>query len=200
MGILGNALKWGGGSADALRVLEATLALRRRYWSYDVQRMLLVQGNIANCLERLGRHEATLVLRREAYAGFVAGTGLAHEATLGHGLNLAGSIAQNGLLDEAKIFARDELLPAARQSLEPDHDIMLNLQHCYADTLICDPMVTRDDLLEAVTIMEDVVQRRRRAFGPAHPQTRDDEDTLSRFLARADQLGFGPGRETTLAP
>ena len=30
---------------------------------------------------------------------------------------------------------------------------------------------TGDDLLEAETIMKDVVQRRRRIFGPAHPDT-----------------------------
>ena len=30
---------------------------------------------------------------------------------------------------------------------------------------------TGDDLLEAETIMQDVVQRRRRVFGPAHPDT-----------------------------
>ena len=38
---------------------------------------------------------------------------------------------------------------------------------------------TGDDLLEAESIMEDVVQRRRRVFGSAHPSTRVDERTLS---------------------
>ena len=39
-------------------------------------------------------------------------------------------------------------------------------------------LITGDDLLEAVTLMEDVVQRRRRVFGPAHPQTRNSEAAL----------------------
>ena len=38
---------------------------------------------------------------------------------------------------------------------------------------------TGDDLLEAESILQDVVQRRRRVFGPAHPETGDAEDMLS---------------------
>ena len=38
---------------------------------------------------------------------------------------------------------------------------------------------TGDDFLEAVTIMQDVVQRRRRVFGPAHPSTRVAERVMS---------------------
>ena len=38
---------------------------------------------------------------------------------------------------------------------------------------------TGDDLLEAETVMQDVVQRRRRVFGPAHPNTRKADYVLS---------------------
>ena len=41
---------------------------------------------------------------------------------------------------------------------------------------------TGDDLIEAETVMQDVVQRRRRVFGPAHPDTLHAEKALS--LAR----------------
>jgi len=47
---------------------------------------------------------------------------------------------------------------------------------------------TGGDLLEAETIMQDVVQRQRRVFGPAHPDTLSSEHTLSgvrRKIARA---------------
>ena len=40
-------------------------------------------------------------------------------------------------------------------------------------------MNTGDDLLEAETIMQDVVQRKRRVFGPAHPETLDAEKLMS---------------------
>ena len=47
---------------------------------------------------------------------------------------------------------------------------------------------TGDDLLEAETLMQDVVQRRRRVFGPAHPDAVQAERMLSvvrEDLARA---------------
>jgi len=47
-----------------------------------------------------------------------------------------------------------------------------------------DPNATRDDLREAETIMQDVLQRRRRVFGPAHPLTAWCEAELARVLAR----------------
>ena len=45
--------------------------------------------------------------------------------------------------------------------------------------LLDNPERTRDDLLEAEIIMQDVVQRRRRVFGPAHPDTRLADTALS---------------------
>ena len=45
-------------------------------------------------------------------------------------------------------------------------------------------MHTGDDLLEAKIIMQDVVQMRRRIFGPAHPDTRSSEAALSQVCAK----------------
>ena len=50
---------------------------------------------------------------------------------------------------------------------------------------------TGDDLLEAETIMQDVVQRRRRVFGPAHPETRSCESILS-AVVRKNKLAAPP--------
>ena len=47
-----------------------------------------------------------------------------------------------------------------------------------------DPIYTGDDLLEAETILQDVVQRRRRVFGPAYPETLRVERTLSAVRRR----------------
>ena len=43
---------------------------------------------------------------------------------------------------------------------------------------------TGDDLLEAESILRDVVQRRRRVFGPAHPHTRNCEAVFSDVCAK----------------
>mmetsp|Transcript_17855 Transcript_17855/g.54384 ORF Transcript_17855/g.54384 Transcript_17855/m.54384 type:complete len:91 (+) Transcript_17855:301-573(+) len=45
-----------------------------------------------------------------------------------------------------------------------------------------------NDLLEAEAIMEDVLKRRRRVLGPAHPDTRHSERYLSRLRAQLAQL------------
>ena len=42
-------------------------------------------------------------------------------------------------------------------------------------------------MLEAETIMQDVVQRRRRVFGPAHPETRISEAHLLEMRTRLEQ-------------
>ena len=52
----------------------------------------------------------------------------------------------------------------------------------------CGAALTRpnagDDLLEAETILQDVVKRRRRVFGPAHPDTLRVETALSQTRAQ----------------
>ena len=47
---------------------------------------------------------------------------------------------------------------------------------------------TGDDVLEAETIIQDVVQRRRRVFGSAHPLTRNAEHSLSRVRAKLTEV------------
>merc|ERR1712129_61314 len=56
LGVLGKSL-WKGGNRpkEALPVLEANLALRRRYWSRDDSFIMIAQANLANCLADLGR-------------------------------------------------------------------------------------------------------------------------------------------------
>jgi len=66
--------------------------------------------------------------------------------------------------------------------------LTLALGQNLAGALMNDPEPTRDDLLEAETIMQDVTQRRRRVSGPAHPHTLHAKILLSavrRKLARA---------------
>ena len=49
-------------------MLEACLALNRRYWSHDQNIILIAQTNLASCLVQLRRHDEALVLRREVFA------------------------------------------------------------------------------------------------------------------------------------
>ena len=178
MGILGNALVTSR-PEDALPVLEADLALRRRYWSYDEELVLTTQTGLANCLAKIGRRDEALVLEREICARRVATLGISNERTLVTGMNLASSLLDTKNFDETTHLLRDQLLPVARRSLGADHNLTLGISKNLANALLLNPDSTRDDLLEAETILQDVVQRRRRAFGPTHPRTVDAETNLS---------------------
>ena len=71
----------------------------------------------------------------------------------------------------------------ARQSLGPTRGfktMCMDTEEWLAEALRRDPDATRDDLREAETIMQDVLQRRRRVFGPAHPKTTWCEGELAR--------------------
>ena len=171
---------------EALPVLEANLALNRRYWPRSKE-TVTAESNVASCLDHLGRFDEALVLKREIYAIAVASSGASDEYTIMMGSNLSISMLGLGLWDEATTFTRDQLLPVARRSLGSDHDSTLNLNMSLAGALAEGPAHIRD-LLEAETIMSDVVQRRRRVFGPAHPETIIAQKNLSRIranLARA---------------
>jgi len=184
MALLGGALRMSSRLEEALPVLEAHSVLVRRYWSHDEENILCSQGSIASCLANLGRHDESLVLKREVFAKFVALLGATHERTILTGANLTVSLNQRKLFGETKTLVRDKLLPAARRSLGADHDLTLKLNQNLSAALQLSPEHTRDDLLEAQTIMQDVIQRRRRVFGPAHPNTlraEAAEATLSRM-------------------
>ena len=178
MGILGEGLLHSR-PEEAVLVFEACLALFRRCWPHDDVAILLAQGNLASSLDRLGRPDEALVLTREVYAGFAAKLGVSHERTILNGFNLSCTLVAQALYDEARTLLTDQLLPAARQTLGPDHDHTLDLNRNLAAALMNNPEHTCDEELEAETIMQGVVQRRRRVFGPAHPETRRAEEVLS---------------------
>ena len=131
---------------EALPVYEASLALRRRYWSHDGDIILRAKANLANCHEDLGRHDEALVLKRETYARRVATRGVSHLDAIVCGSNLVASMLSLKLWDEAKSLGRDHLLPVARQSLGADHDETLKINHRLAAALVAHPECTRDHL------------------------------------------------------
>ena len=183
MGQLGNALNSNGRYTEALPVIEASLAFRRRWWSHEEEFIRTGQCHLAACLGGLGRYDEALVLYREIYAREVATLGVSHEHTIGTSCNIANALVHLKLLDDAKKMYRDQVLPAARRSLGADHNFTLIISRNLAIVLYDDLERTRDDLLEAETILQDVVQRRRRVFGPTHPETLRAEQSLS--IARA---------------
>ena len=202
LGLVGDSLRKSR-PEEALRVLKAHLASRRRYFWHNEEGILIAQSNLALCLnDDLGRHDEALVIRREVFARRLATCGVSDEWTINSGYNLSSSLRKVGLQEEARTLVCDQLLPVARRSLGPDHDTTIRLNHSLAATIMRSPECTRndlcfesthdpltcpytgDDLLEAETIMQDVVRRRRRVLGPAHPETLHAEKVLSRARAK----------------
>ena len=184
---------------ESLPVFKACLALHRRYRPRGNRDILAIQSSISNALVSLDRDEEAIVLRRAIYSEWVATLGVSHEETVTIGLNLTSSLASLGLWDECRTLIRNQLLPAAQRLLGSNDDITLALNQTLAKALASTTDRTRDDLrlnntrrrhesilinagdsmLEAETMVQDVVQRRRRVFGPSHPSTENAEDAMS---------------------
>ena len=60
----------------------------------------------------------------------------------------------------------------------PEHDLTLKLRYTLARGLYLPADASHADVLEAMAMFQDVLQTRRRVFGPAHPYTRNDERNL----------------------
>ena len=70
MTAVGNGLHDADLYEDALSVKEAELSMRRRH-SDSVENMIVVQANLANTYNAVGRLELALSMRRDVYSGHV---------------------------------------------------------------------------------------------------------------------------------
>jgi hypothetical protein len=188
---LGNGLSDAGHHEDALSVREAELAMKRRVGAAP-ESILCAQSNLATTYDAIGRHEDSLRMTREVYAGTLKLEGAEHECTLLEANNYACSLAQLERYKEAKSLLR-RTIPVARRVHGDGHRLTLGLRKIYAKTLINDESTTLDDFREAVTTIEDNARVTRRVFGGAHPATRSVERDLqdARAALRARETPSG---------
>mmetsp|Transcript_30602 Transcript_30602/g.94630 ORF Transcript_30602/g.94630 Transcript_30602/m.94630 type:complete len:124 (+) Transcript_30602:255-626(+) len=99
----------------------------------------------------------------------------------GLGCNLANSLSRRERFAESLAVLR-ELQPQARRVLGPDHELCLGTTSLLALTLGQDPASSEQDLAQAQSLFQDTLARRRRIFGPAHPETRGLETRWSALL------------------
>ena len=85
-------------------------------------------------------------------------------------LNLSCVLNETGRYGEAKSFLLKQL-PTARRTFGPEHWNYLDLRRNYANALFKDKEASRDDVLESISIYEDICPRERRTYGPDHPRT-----------------------------
>ena len=139
--------------------------------------MFVVQSNLANTYERLGRDDQALDLRRDVYSGFLKLNGEAHETTIHAASDYANCLSKLKRHKEAKSLLR-KMMPVARRGLGEGHGLTLKMRGFYAQALYTDPATTLDALREAVMTLEDAERIARRVLGGAHPLTVEIESGL----------------------
>ena len=170
MNLLGNGLYAAKHHPDALSVMEADLATRRRLGDSE-DNFLSVQSNLANTYAALGQIDKAMRIERDVYSGHLRLHGAEDEDTLVAANNYALSLYGLQRFEEAKSLLR-KTTRVARRVLGESHEVTLKLRWTYAIALYEDPDATLDDLREAVTTGEDSDRIARRVLGGAHPMTK----------------------------
>ena len=169
MNMLGTGLNAAKHHEDALIVVEAELAMKRRLGAAE-RDLLNVRGNLASTYAMLGRWDESLGVRREIYSGFVRVLGEEDRECLSEAHNFALSLVNDRVrkFGEAKSLLRKNI-PAAQRVLGEGNENTLRMRMLLARALCQDPAATLDDLREAVATLEDTASTARRVLGGAHP-------------------------------
>ncbi len=178
---LGNGLFEAEFHEDALIVMEADLASRRRLGDSE-DSILVTQSNLASTYQFLGRVEEALSMRRDVYSRCARLYGEEHRETLIEASNLANLLEDLKRFEEVRALFR-RTMPIARRILGEGHRLTLKMRTTYARALYLDTDATLDDIREAVTTLDDVARIARRVLGGAHPITEAIEHNLSEARA-----------------
>ena len=119
--------------ADALIVGEAELSTLRRIGASE-DSMLVVQANLANSYQLLGRHEEAISMRRDVYSGRLEVHGEEHPETLRAANNYALSLITRKHFEEARSLLR-KMVPVARRVLGEANDLTLKMRWLSARAL-----------------------------------------------------------------
>ena len=187
---LGIGLHEAGRHEDELSVREAELAMLRQLGAPEGN-LLVVQGNLANTYDKLGRVEEALNLYRDVYSGELILYGTAHEQTIISASNYAWTLKALHRYDEVKTLMH-KTLPVARRVLGESDITTLRLRWNYASSLYLDSGATLDDVREAVATLEDTERTARQVLGGTHPTAMAIADSLRRaraaLAARGDDV------------
>ena len=164
---LGRGLNEAKHHEDALSVREAELSTLRRLGA-SKQEMLVVQGNLANTYDLIGRHEEALEKYRDVYSKKSELYGEEDRSTFLSAHNYAACMLGLQRFQGAKALLH-KTTPTAQRVLGESHDLTLNMRLHYTRALYQHEGATLDDIREAATTLEETVRIARRVFGNAHP-------------------------------
>ncbi|MEM9554603.1 MAG: serine/threonine-protein kinase [Acidobacteriota bacterium] len=182
------ALSYQGRPAQALPLLEESLAIRRVQLGARHTRIVTVLNNMARVFNGLGRladaertYREALEMSRELY-------GTEHRQTARLLLNLSVPIADQGRFGEALELA-EESLRLRRMLLDLDHPDTLSTQGRVAGYLHRRAgLGRRDDLERAESLLRDTLERRRARGDAEHPDQLHDLGALGEVLLDAGRL------------
>mmetsp|Transcript_16707 Transcript_16707/g.47723 ORF Transcript_16707/g.47723 Transcript_16707/m.47723 type:complete len:382 (+) Transcript_16707:346-1491(+) len=187
MTTLGNGLRAASQNRERLGLLESQFALMQRS-RVNREAILAAQGNMANCLEDLGRIEDAIELSVQVHSGMKALRGNRHTNTIICGLNLAASLQSKGRTTEAQSLAA-EYLPISESVFGPLDVNTLGLRSTYLRARCRDPDISLDDWRKAVSSMDDLYRTAVKVLGTQHPltvQCKDDGEASQKALAEID--------------
>ena len=171
---LGNGLSEAGHHEGALSVKQAELAMNRRIGASEGI-ILVVQSNLANTYEMLGRLDEALRLRRDVYSGSLRlqlqGGGLSDVDLHRCAYNLASTLIKLQHFDEARSLLR-KTLPLVQRVLGESHELTLTMRWRHALLISKDASAASSDLREAMNTWEDTARIARRVLGSSHPTTK----------------------------
>ena len=144
--------------------------------------MLVVQSNLANTYQFLGRHDDALRMRRDAYSGWLKLRGAEHGETIRAANNYAVSLLELRRFEAAKSLLR-KIVPAAQRVLGENDEITFTTRALYASALYEDDCATLDDLRKAVSMLVETERTARRVLGGSHPFLAAPEYHLPRAQA-----------------
>ena len=131
-------------------------------------------------MSSLGRHADAIVIYRAVYNTRLATYGNSDPDTIISMYNLSASLVKwaerEGKPDwfaEARSLTRGQI-PVAQQVLGPTHEVTLKIRATYADAIRCDmENCSREEMMEAASVLTDVAHTAYRVLGAEHPLTRE---------------------------
>ena len=139
--------------------------------------MLVVQSNLANTYQMLGKLDEALRLRRDVHSGRLRLEGEESRNTLTEADNYAMNLLDLQRFEEANALLR-KVMPVARRVLGDNNQTTLHMRWNYAKALCRATGATLDDVREAVATLEGTERTARRVLGGAHPLTGAMEKSL----------------------
>ena len=145
------------------------------------------KSEMANLYNDIGRYEEALELHREVYA---KSKSLGAPDSFKYANNLATSLLACKLYEEGKSFLRARI-PEATREHGPEHMSVLFLRINYASILGSEAR-SRDDLVEAVALLEELSSTARRVLGAAHPTTMTINGNLESARSKLASFAAAP--------